>query len=164
MSDGPVKMAPPGAPPLDDIILGDDDQTLAIPDRNERPTKDSDALAKAIEAGGIAEDRASQRPRDRSSNRVKAAEPAKDAKKRSKMTLRIPDDEVSRPQLPDARTPMGGVPEVSAHRPPSDPELEPLRPQRIISLDAPSPAPRDFSADDTLELPEREPRGPGVDR
>ena len=90
MSDGPSKMAPPGAPPLDDIILGDDDATLAIPGRAAAPEraapKDNDALAKAIEAGGIPEERGSQRPRDRSSNRVKAADPLKETRKRSKMT------------------------------------------------------------------------------
>ena len=160
MSDGPSKMAPPGAPPLDDIILGDDDQTLAMPGRPSSPSrpaasKDNDALVKAIEAGALSDDRGSQRPRaDRSSNRVKAAEPAKEARKRSKMTLRIPDDEVSRPQLPDSRTPMAGIPSLAStasSRPPSDPDLEPLRPNRIISVNPPPP--HEFSPEDTLELP-----------
>jgi SAM-dependent methyltransferase len=166
MSDGPVKLSPadaPDAPALDDIILGEDDHTVPIPPANPRSSaapmaKDTDALAKAIEAGA-AEDRASQRPRDRSSNRVKAAdpeksEPGKDTRKRQKMTLRIPDDEVSRPQLLDSRTPMGGVPAVGTtpSRPPSRPELDdatvamPVQPSRIISI----------GADDTLELPKAE--------
>jgi SAM-dependent methyltransferase len=168
MSDGPVKLAPPGAPPLDDIILGDDDQTLAIPGRasspapNDRGAKESDALAKAIEGGGVPDDRGSQRPRERSSNRVKAAEPVKETRKRSKMTLRIPDDEVSRPQLPDSRTPMGGIPALGATRPPSDPDLEPLRPNRIISVNPPPP--RERTPEDTLELPrsDLEQRGHGM--
>ncbi|HSO31602.1 MAG TPA: hypothetical protein VLT33_03770, partial [Labilithrix sp.] len=162
MSDGPTKMTPPEAPPLDDIILGDDDQTLAIPPRTSVPpvvAKDNDALAKAIEAGAP-DDRASQRPRDRSSSRVKAADPARETRKRAKMTLRIPDDEVSRPQLPDSRTPMGGVPAIGAARQPSEPELEPLRPQRIISVNPPPPEP---SPEDTLQLPKSdlEARGKG---
>ena len=155
MSDGPIKMAPPEAPPLDDIILGDDDQTLAIPPRASVPPvqpRDTDALARAIEAGapGASEERTSQRPRDRSSSRVKAADPARETRKRAKMTLRIPDDEVSRPQLPDSRTPMGGVPVAAAVRPASDPDLAPLKPQRIISVNPPPPEP---SPDHTLELP-----------
>ena len=176
MSDGPVKMAPPGgldAPALDDIILGEDDQTMPLPNAPVRgpaappTTKDTDALARAIESGAGSghsassppaspEDRPSQR--SRSSNRVKSADPLKDPRKRQKMTLRIPDDEVSRPQLP-ATTPMSGVPAVGASRPPSRPELSedaaapiaphapvhvPLQPSRIISVGF---------ADDTLELP-----------
>ncbi len=186
MSDGPVKMAPPDgqdAPALDDIILGDDDQTMPLPAAPARSaasgagapstTRDIDALTKAIEAGAPStatslppvapEDRPS---RSRNSTRVKAAEdPSKDTRKRQKMTLRIPDDEVSRPQLP-ATTPMGGVPAVSASRPPSRPEFAddtvamPVQPSRIISIG---------SADDTLELPKAEleargaGRAPGID-
>jgi SAM-dependent methyltransferase len=192
MSDGPVKMASPGgpdAPALDDIILGEDDHTMPLPNAPVRgpaappTTKDTDALARAIESGGgsagsastpphpsaAPEDGPSQRS-SRSSNRVKAADPLKDARKRQKMTLRIPDDEVSRPQLP-ATTPMSGVPAVSASRPPSRPDFldepaahppahppapvhVPLQPSRIISVGA---------ADDTLELPraDLEARGSG---
>jgi SAM-dependent methyltransferase len=180
MSDGPVKMAPPDgsdAPALDDIILGEDDQTMPLPNAPARPssgapptTKDVDALTKAIEAGAggarpsaerVPEDRPSQRAR--SSNRVKAADPTKETRKRQKLTLRIPDDEVSRPQLP-ATTPMGGVPVVSPSRPPSRPDYHeevavqdraPLQPSRIISIG---------SADDTLELPaaDLEARGGGI--
>jgi hypothetical protein len=70
MSDGPIKLAPadghssppgPGdqdAPALDDIILGDDDLTVPTPAVHARSSvaplggsKDSDALAKAIESG-----------------------------------------------------------------------------------------------------------------
>ena len=63
MSDGPMKMAPPDgqdAPALDDIILGEDDQTMPLPPAPSRAsaapptTKDIDALTKAIEAGGPA--------------------------------------------------------------------------------------------------------------
>ena len=161
--DGPLKSAPPGAPPLDDIILGEDDLISSQPPA----PNEVDALAKAIEAGAGSlppgEDRASQRPSragERSSNRVKAAEPQKE-RKRQKLTLRIPDDEVSRPQLPDSRTPLGGIPSIgpslnesqprsqsslpavstpprSPSRPPSDPDMAPLMPNRIISLDGPT--------------------------
>jgi len=162
MSDGPTKMVPPEAPPLDDIILGDDDPTLAIPPRASVPpvqAKDTDTLAMAIEAGAH-DDRASQRPRERSSSRVRAADP-RETRKRAKMTLRIPDDEVSRPRLPDRGTPMDGMPVAPAVRPPSDLDLEPLRPQRIISVNPPAPEP---SPEDTLELPSSElaARGQGV--
>ena len=179
MSDGPTKLAPPEAPPLDDIILGDDDQTLAIPPRASVPPvqpKDTDALTKAIEGAspGALEERASRPPRERSSSRVKAADPARETtRKRAKMTLRIPDDEVSRPQLPDSRTPMGGVPVAAAvrapsdrppsDRPPSDPGLEPLKPQRIISV---NPPPHEPSPEDTLQLPRSDLalRGQGLGR
>jgi SAM-dependent methyltransferase len=187
MSDGPIKLAPadghstppgPGdqdAPALDDIILGDDDHTVPTPPVHPRSSvaplaassRDTDALAKAIEAGApgapgasgagspgspgaVPDDRGSRR--DRSSNRVKAVDdPTKDSRKRQKMTLRIPDDEVSRPQLP-VTTPMGGVPALGQSRPPSAPELEdavpmPLTANRIISIG---------SDDDTLELPRAE--------
>jgi SAM-dependent methyltransferase len=183
MSDGPSKMAPPGAdpPPLDDIILGDDDQTVPIPPvrrvntasaappaPHSAPPPDPSGTTKDL---GASDDRPSRR--ERSSNRIKAALPAVDAtttRKRSKMTLRIPDDEISRPQLP-ATTPTGGIPAIGGSRPPSNPGFGhddeeamamPLRPQRIISIG---------SADDTLELPKAEleargatlGRAPGID-
>ena len=140
MSDGPVKLAPanasagtpPDAPALDDIILGDDDQTVPIPvpqvHKSAAPPamKENDALAKAIEAGTAPNDRDSTRPQERASNRAPPLDPAKEAaRKRQKLTLRIPDDEVSRPQLP-ATTPMGGIPAlgVSPSRPPSAPDFD----------------------------------------
>jgi SAM-dependent methyltransferase len=157
MSDEPIKLAPPEAPPLDDIILGDDEPTLTIPTRGASPAleragkdNDADAPGTAIEGGGFPDDRDSQRPRERSSNRMKAAEPAKEARKRSKMTLRIPDDEISRPQLPDPRTPMGGFPAIGSTRAPSDSDLEQLRPDRIIAVNRP---PWEPSPEDMLELP-----------
>ena len=61
MSDGPANT--PDAPALDDIILGDDDQTVPIPvpqvRRSAAPPamKENDALAKAIEAGAAPADR-----------------------------------------------------------------------------------------------------------
>jgi SAM-dependent methyltransferase len=164
MSDGPAKLAPVDAPALDDIILGDDDQTVPIPVPTVRksaapPAKENDALARAIEAGANDRDeRASTRPQERLSNRAPPLDPAKEAaRKRQKLTLRIPDDEISRPQLP-ATTPMGGIPALgpSPSRPPSAPDFSlppavlaaqapaPLQPNRIISIG---------SADDTLELP-----------
>jgi SAM-dependent methyltransferase len=79
------------------------------------------------------------------------------------MTLRIPDDEVSRPQLP-ATTPMGGIPIANVHpsRPPSNPELgRGSRPPSAPDYAAPPPVPStpppmradNMLADDTLELP-----------
>ena len=181
MSDEPVKLAPangpagnpPDAPALDDIILGDDDQTMPIPVPQVRKSaappaiKENDALAKAIEAGATpSADRTSTRPQERASNRAPPLDAGKETSpKRQKLTLRIPDDEISRPQLP-ATTPMGGVPAigVSPSRPPSAPDFDktlvmtpqappapqapqaqaPLQANRIISIGV---------ADDTLELP-----------
>ena len=188
MSDGPSKMAPPDtdAPALDDIILGDDDQTVPIPPvrrvsastappvphaaRSAPPAPDPSGTTRDV-LGGSSDDRPSRR--ERSSNRIKAALPVAEAtttRKRSKMTLRIPDDEISRPQLP-ATTPTGGIPAIGGSRPPSNPGFGPddeeamampLRPQRIISVG---------SAADTLELPKAEleargatlGRAPGID-
>ncbi|MBX3187890.1 MAG: methyltransferase domain-containing protein [Labilithrix sp.] len=162
MSDGP-KLAPPDAPPLDDIILGDDDQTAPVASasakRGSRPS--------VPDGESIPPDRPSRSARDRSSNRVKAADPAKESKKRSKMTLRIPDDEVSRPQLPST-TPIGGIPSLAhasnaGSQPPSPPRpihddeatiVMPVKP-RPGSIPPPD-AGADVSlgsADDTLELP-----------
>ena len=129
MSDGPIKLAPPGAPPLDDIILGDDDQTVPTPPVHVRSSVAPMAVDDPSKGkdGATGDERTISR-RERSSNRVKTAEPAKDpgkdTRKRQKMTLRIPDDEVSRPQLP-ASTPMYGVPAVGQSRPSSSPELGP---------------------------------------
>lgn len=153
MSDGPTKAAPPEGLALDDIILGEDDRTVpaapmkrqtAPPPPPVRPGSDPDA--------GTRVDRASARPA------ASDAPPkdGKDTRKRQKMTLRIPDDEVSRPQLP-ATTPAGGVPAVVEK--PKRPDLErprmdaeatavmPMRPMPIVQVNA-NPPP-----DDTLELP-----------
>ncbi|MDB4941386.1 MAG: methyltransferase [Labilithrix sp.] len=158
MSDGPAKATsrPPGAPPLDDIIL---DTGLA-----DTGLAETGLDAAAPGDAGVNEDapegRTSQRPapRDRSSNRVKAADPAR---KRSKLTLRIPDDEVSRPQLADSHTPLGGVPvatSTSSSAPSvpveADPDLAPVLPQRIISVNPPPPG--DLDPDDTLVLSREE--------
>ena len=119
--DGPSKAAPV---PLDEIILGDDD-TETVPQPPVAP-KPSGPPPPADES------HRSPRPKDRSSSRSLEAK-EKDAKKK-KMTLRIPDDEVSRPQLPSSATPGGGIPA--------------LRPS--------GPPPPVVSADDTLELPSQD--------
>lgn len=196
MSDGPIKMAP-DAPPLDDIILGDDDQTVPTPPVHPRSSAAPHALddGKAKDVAGVHEKERGERERDdrtasrreRSSNRVKAAEPTKepsrdggrDTRKRQKMTLRIPDDEVSRPQLPST-TPMGGVQHLGAatspSRPPPAPEVESREGRRPSSpdLDETVATTRNndrgqrggyaMSADDTLELPaaELEQRGASI--
>ena len=143
--DGPSKLRPE-VEPLDDIILGEDeDETMAAQPRSVAPVAKASALPPPIP-----EERRSRPAKERSSNRMKAAEP-KDAteKKKQKLTLRIPDDEVSRPTLPSSATPAGGIPIVQSlqqstreSRPPSQPDHEvPIR------------APRFHGADDTLELP-----------
>jgi SAM-dependent methyltransferase len=116
--DGPK--AAPGAIPLDEIILGDDD-TETAPQPPVAP--------KAAPSGPPPppdESRRSSKPKDRQSNRSLEA-------KKKKMTLRIPDDEVSRPQLPSSATPAAGVPA--------------LRPSTRPAVATPP------SPDDTLELP-----------
>lgn len=127
--DGPTKRVP-DVEPLDDIILGDDDDTI-VAHPHPRPSPkaaDDDATL-------VAKDRHSSRPRVGSSdNRAKAdadgkgSVPPPDGKKRAKLTLRIPDDEVARPQAL-APTPVGGVPVAPVARRPSHPdfELDPVR-------------------------------------
>ncbi len=189
MSDGPAKLSP-DAPALDDIILGDDDQTqpILVPQvrKSTAPAalQENDALAKAIEAGASNNDRESTRPHERASNRAPPLDAVKEAaRKRQKQTLRIPDDEVSRPQLP-ATTPAGGIPALGASpsRPPSAPDFDkthvmPVQTAEALhaaqALHAPTPlhassppqalkAPQALqanriisigSAEDTLELP-----------
>jgi len=189
MSDGPSKLSPAEAQPLDDIILGDDDQTAPVPvpavPRREKKGTVPPAAPTTRMASEPDEERATTRGSDpglkegKDANAKDAKDPkdGKEGRKRQRLTLRIPDDEVSRPQLP-ATTPMGGVPVVSPSRPPSSPEYE--KPQRpdlgrpVVDPEAtqvmarpktgapPPPAapvaagdaPRfDGSADDTLELP-----------
>lgn len=147
MSDGPGKLAPPEALPLDDIILGEDDATDAPPP--VAPKASAPPPPKRATTDSV-------RPKEQPSTRPRADD-GKDARKRAKMTLRIPDDEVSRPTLP-ATTPAGGIPALSPSRPPSAPDADlgaslsvdeepaaiPLRPNRIIAVGG---------ADDTLELP-----------
>lgn len=182
MSDGPVKPTLEIEPePLDDIILGEDDDDAEAKARaaERAPAKPAPPPGKAAGSVppkgadvGLPNDTASKPPPAKrpSSGRTKAAaavDGATDAKKRAKMTLRIPDDEISRPQLP-ATTPAGGVPAIGASasastsgsRPPPAfrddrfDEAPPIQPQRIVSF-APPPNP---GADDTVELPADEVR------
>lgn len=110
--DGPIKTAPPEAAPLDEIILGDDDETQRADARPPvtRPSAKPDSLT--------------PKPLEKFD---------KDTKKRAKLTLRIPDDEVSRPQL--AVAPSGEIPIA---QPVGDPDA-------------------------TLELPNKAPKAPGID-
>ena len=188
--DGPSKLAPdaslsrshaemgaPQAEPLDDIILGDDEPTDVPPPVAPKPSTPPPPIqrAKLPDRPSSPTGAPSAPPppvrKDRSSSRLEAAsDVSRDAKevqarKRAKMTLRIPDDEVSRPNLP-ATTPIGGVaavlpPITTPSRPPSSPEpgaraeaasdtIPPARP-----MTGPPPA---FGADDTIELPSDEVR------
>lgn len=72
-----------------------------------------------------------------------AVEAAKDAtRKRSKVTLRIPDDEVSRPQNPSSATPLGGIPVLASGRAPSSPDHAAREPTVVVSgAAAPPPVP-----------------------
>ncbi|MCW5836860.1 MAG: hypothetical protein KIS78_30980, partial [Labilithrix sp.] len=192
--DGPSKATPGHAEPLDDIILGDEDGVDAAPPvapkpsspppiRSKGPASIAPPIAAAV-ATAPPKSAASVPPpslkKERPSTRVKAAPDAeaKDAqgRKRAKMTLRIPDDEISRPNLP-ATTPAAGVPAASGDksaaapfaaaeaapitspsRPPSSPE--PAARSELVSDSTPlalarpmTGPPPPFSADDTLELP-----------
>lgn len=181
--DGPSKLAPDiarahdvgaqQAEPLDDIILGDDDPTDAPPPVAPKPSTPPPPVQRTKLPDSASAPSAPPPPmrKDRSSSRLEAAaEAPRDAKesqgrKRAKMTLRIPDDEISRPNLP-ATTPVGGVPAAlppvtTPSRPPSSPEpaaraeaAEALPPRRPMT----GPPPPAFAADDTLELPSDEVR------
>ena len=142
--DGPIKIAPPSPPeaaPLDEIILGDDDDAAARPHAT-RPSARPERLDGSVPP-------ATPRPLEKfDPNRDRAT----DTKKRAKLTLRIPDDEVSRPQLP-ATTPMGGIP-IASSPTPSRPASRPEEDFRIMPVASP---------DDTLELPNKAPKAPGID-
>lgn len=166
MSDGPAKLSPPEAPALDDIILGDDDATAVSPPvvRETSVQKARISVPPPPRPGSIP-------PLNDAQTRVDAAladdgirGKNADPRKRAKMTLRIPDDEVSRPQVAPIPTP--GVPSVAVtlstpSRPPSQVAPEerrndgpstlsafdtnaPLQPTRIIAIGP---------ADETLVTP-----------
>lgn len=159
--DGPSKLAPPEAEPLDEIILGDDEPTDAPPPVQPKPSAPPRGRTKLPEHPSSPPGSPSVSPpprRERSPSRVAAEEAGKDARessgrKRARMTLRIPDDEVSRPKLP-ATTPAGGVSSVMAARGPSAP-LDEVNPLTRPMTGPPPPA---FGADDTIELPPDEVR------
>ncbi|MBS2016642.1 MAG: methyltransferase domain-containing protein [Deltaproteobacteria bacterium] len=167
MSDGPSKAAPPEALPLDDIILGDDDRTVPAPPRQRTAPPPAPVVRPGSDPGGGTPDRASARPGAPSD----PPRDSKDARNRQKLTLRIPDDEVSRPQLPST-TPIGGVPAVTQtpSRPPSRPDPAEARPEKPKRPDLERPrmdveatavmpmrpaalASVSLDQDDTLELP-----------
>lgn len=181
MSDGPAKLSPPEAPALDDIILGDDDATAVSPPvvRETSVQKAKVSVPPPPRPGSIP-------PLNDAQTRVDAAladdgmrGKNADPRKRAKMTLRIPDDEVSRPQL--AHTPTPGVPPVAItpSRPPSQVAPEerrndgpstlsafdasaPLQPTRIIAI---GPADETLVTPPPKEAPRTEPpkRAAGVD-
>ena len=185
--DGPTKAAPglsvphadaaPHAEPLDDIILGDDDGVDAPPPMALKPSSPPPLRAKAPERpstppGAASLPRPSTPPgaasippppmtADPSSSRLAAAADAgRDARKRAKLTLRIPDDEISRPNLPTT-TPIGGVASItSPSRTPSAPEPAAMAELGTDSFSSvgrvrpmTGPPPPAFGADDTIELP-----------
>ncbi|HVH45630.1 MAG TPA: hypothetical protein VM925_24920, partial [Labilithrix sp.] len=110
---------------MDDIILGDDEPIDLPPPVVTKPSSPPPPLQrpKPAERPSAPLPAPSAPPR-RNSNRIKAVaapDSTPPGRKRAKMTLRIPDDEVSRPTLP-ALTPDGGVAAVGPSRPPSSPE------------------------------------------
>jgi SAM-dependent methyltransferase len=111
MSDGPSKLVPE-AEPLDEIILGDDE---AVPDVAPAPPARVASAPPPINRG-------SSRPGERPSAPAAAgsrpppdavARPLEDldpqARKRAKLTLRIPDDEVARPTAVVTDTKASGM-------------------------------------------------------
>src|SRR5438128_180000 len=100
--DGPTKdtlAAAPEVEPLDEIILGEDDETNEVPVAPPRPPPRA--------ANSEPPRPPPTRPRKQDAKSAKAVPEARESspppqkdRKRSKLTLRIPDDEVSRPQLP----------------------------------------------------------------
>lgn len=127
MSDGPSKVVP-AAEPLDEIILGDDDATTELrppppvqpkpssppPLRpSTRPTADRSSGPVAPSAPVPA--RSSSTPIQGEPEEAREPKPSQ-GRRRAKMTLRIPDDEVSRPQVP-MTTPAGGVPAIGTVSP-----------------------------------------------
>jgi SAM-dependent methyltransferase len=151
MSDGPSKIAPK-AEPLDEIILGEDEPVPPPPVVKPPPPSpskpppmrskppDRNSAPPYFPATGTAAVAPAPAPPKRSSGRVRASadvgigggEGDRDsqARKRAKMTLRIPDDEVARPQ---------------------DEYSLPL-----VARTMTGPPPPHLSADDTLELPSDE--------
>lgn len=135
--DGPTKLAPPTRPPeggghraaasqnpepLDDIILGEDEATDPVPPRGSKKVPPAPRTEPLVSVSSVAPS---------TSNESKE-------RKRAKMTLRIPDDEVSRPALP-AATPAVLPPVID------DLDNGPrLTPTRIIAVGP---------AADTIELP-----------
>jgi SAM-dependent methyltransferase len=155
--DGPSKVAPSnvtGGEPLDDIILGDDEPTDVVADTRPKPSSPPPIRAKLPELPSAPPPAPSAPPPPkRRPSVVDESELREAQKKRAKLTLRIPDDEISRPNLP-ASTPVAGVQAIasvtSPSRPPSAPEVEPVRARTV--------PPPQFNADDTIELPSDEVR------
>ncbi|MFO0740875.1 MAG: methyltransferase domain-containing protein [Labilithrix sp.] len=140
MSDGPSKIAPK-AEPLDEIILGDDEHVPPPKPPPATPSKPPPIRSKPPDRNSAPPYFPAPPPpsrEKRSSGRVRAAasdvgadgERDSQARKRAKMTLRIPDDEVARPQ---------------------DEITLPL-----VARTMTGPPPPHLSADDTLELPSDE--------
>ncbi len=176
MSDGPQKMVPKAALPLDEIILGEDEAPAAPPAAAlPAPSVTADGRS-SVRPKAPEKDRASVRPRDEA--RAKSTPEAREVRdngdggptattggsiapgakderdsssrerKRAKMTLRIPDDEVSRPTLPSVETPAAGIAALVGTPPPGTavPRAGSVRPI----------APTPVSPDDTIELPPEE--------
>jgi SAM-dependent methyltransferase len=117
MSDGPTKIVPE-AEPLDEIILGDDDTVAEPPPVRPKssPPPPARASARPIDRNSAPAAAPSgppaplDRDRDRTgSDRMRAVEDGRDSPSRKlpKMTLRIPDDEISRPT---GGSPSGAMP------------------------------------------------------
>lgn len=141
--DGPTKAAPglsvphadaaPHAEPLDDIILGDDG--VEAPPMARKPSAPPPLRTTPPERPGAPD--------------ATTTDAGRDTRKRAKLTLRIPDDEVSRPSLPTT-TPIGGVASIAlSSRPPAP---DPSRMTESGSVNPMTePPPSEFRADSTRE-------------
>jgi SAM-dependent methyltransferase len=176
MSDGPEKLASTLAMPLDEIILGDD-EVVSVPSvvaAPPLPASDGRSTVRPKEYTPSVRPRSDpdavplgSRPPSSPETRELDGDGARDSvreRRRAKLTLRIPDDEVSRPTMPSGETPAGGIPELMTPTPgPTDarssrpPPVVPLAGSdgaaRPGSFAPPRHSPPDLSADDTLELP-----------
>jgi SAM-dependent methyltransferase len=164
MSDGPSKAVPGGGRPLDDIILGEDEpRTDPPPPPVARPSSPPPVVARSSQRPGAY----GSSPPPADGSRPNFAPPpappsgyetppgapgneraSSNRMKRAKMTLRIPDDEVTRPhRLTPSGMPAAPVLDPPANRQPTEPDAHP-GPQFVAT--GPPPA---FGVDDTLEMP-----------
>jgi SAM-dependent methyltransferase len=145
MSDGPEKLASKPAMPLDEIILGDDEvasvpPVVAAPPlpagdgrSSVRPKEHTPSVRPRSDPDAVP---LGSRPPSAPETRELDGDGARDSvreRRRAKLTLRIPDDEVSRPTMPSGETPAGGIPALMTPAPgPTDTRAS--RPPPVVAL------------------------------
>lgn len=140
--------------PLDEIILGEESDALPA-QRSPSSPPWRRTIPPEVPAAGERSVAPPPRKERGSTAPASAAAPAgkrsrdPESRKRGRMTLRIPDDEVSRPSLPTTAMPAGGAVALGAVTPSRPPSA--LDEEERLSRDEPEDD--DISADETLELP-----------